>query len=85
MPENLHQNTAPGLSGPLTRVFAITPGTALPFVTRAIMVGAPGTVNITTLGGDTITTLTLAAGVWHPIMVTAVAAGGTATGIQGGC
>ena len=85
MPENLHQHTAPGLTGPLTRIFTITPGTALSFVTRAIMVGASGTVTLTTLGGDTITTLPLAPGVWHPIMATAVATGGTATQIQGAC
>lgn len=85
MPENLHQNSAPGLTGPVTRIFAITPGTALPFVTRAILVGTAGTLNLTTLGGDTVTGLPLAAGVWHPVMASSVATGGSAAQIWGAC
>lgn len=84
MPDNPFANQS-GLTGPITRIFDITPGAALPLVTRAIMVGAEGTVRLTTLGGDTVTTLPLAPGIWHPVMATAVLTGGSASAIQGGC
>jgi flagellar hook protein FlgE len=49
--------------------------------TRAIMVAADGTVNVTYTNGMT-DTLTLIAGVVHPISVIKIRTGGTATGIK---
>ena len=71
-----------GLDSPGSNLFAVTPGSAFPAPARAIFVGVAGAVNLTTVGGDTLTA-TLTAG-WHPIRVASIASSGTtATGILG--
>ncbi|OWJ78457.1 MULTISPECIES: spike base protein, RCAP_Rcc01079 family [Haematobacter] len=83
MTQNLFASQAPGLTAPLLHIFDILPGEPLAYVTRAILLAEEGTVTLTTLGGETVTTLPLAPGVWHPVMATAV--GAASVRIQGGC
>ena len=52
-------------------------------VTLGLFVDVGGTVTVTYSSGAT-DTLTLAAGMWHPMAVTNVASGGTASGIHAG-
>lgn len=71
------------ISGPATRGVAVTPNdsTDLAFASRAISVNGSGDVAVVTLDGDTVT-VTLAAGVLHPIRAKRVlSTGTTATGI----
>lgn len=84
MTENLFASQAASLTTPLIHIFDVIPGEPLPYVTRAIMLEEEGKVEIVTLGGERVTTLTLAPGVWHPIMATEVL-NTTASAIQGGC
>ena len=54
-------------------------------VTRAILVDVAGAVTVQYAGGGLTDTLTLAAGIWHPMYVTRInTSGTTATGIHAG-
>jgi hypothetical protein len=71
----------------LESFFAITPHDTneLAYVTRAVYVGAAGTLKIKGVNDSDWVTLTgLVSGVWHPIRVKAVHTDSTATGIIGG-
>jgi hypothetical protein len=61
----------PALTWPAGRAFAVTPddNTDLTTQTRGIYVGTSGNLKITTVGGDTVTLNSLAAGVVHAIRV----------------
>ncbi|WP_308916381.1 hypothetical protein [Jannaschia sp. LMIT008] len=75
-----------GLTSPLSNMFNVVPDdqTDLIHVTRALYVGAGGSLSITTAGGQTVTIPEIAPG-WHPLRVCRVhATGTTATGIVGG-
>lgn len=75
-----------GLSDTLSHLANVTPdnGNDLTYASRAIYVEVAGTLAITTLGGETVTTPSLNQG-WHPIRATRIfATGTTATGIMVG-
>lgn len=75
-----------GAESPAVNAFAVTPNdsTDLATATRGIYAGGAGDLKVTTLGGDTVTFVGLAAGVIHPIRVARVfATGTTATNIVG--
>jgi len=56
----------------------------LDYVTRGIYVGGSGDLKVDMVGGETVTFLTIAAGVIHPLRVRRVySTGTTATGIIG--
>lgn len=57
------------IQSPISRGFAVTPSDSvdLSIYTRGIYVGVTGNVKVTTVGGDTITFVGLAAGIIHPI------------------
>ena len=85
MPNTL-EFTPQKLIAPGTRLFAITPHDTdeLAVTTRALYVGASGNVQVTTLGGDTVVLVGLAAGMFHPIQVYKVwSTNTTATSIVG--
>lgn len=72
-----------GLESPAAHALAVTPDDAsdLATVSRALNVGTAGDVQVTMLGGETVT-LTLAAGIAFPVRVSRVwATGTTASGI----
>lgn len=72
---------------PLRHLLSITPsdGSNLSHACRAIYVGVTGDVKVTTVDGDTVTLVGVAAGSFHPIHVIKVFATGTdATDIVGG-
>ena len=69
---------------PIEFAVAITPddATDIATVSRAIYVGVSGNVKVTLLGGEDITFVSLAAGVFHPIRATRIwSTGTTATSI----
>lgn len=59
---------------PATRAFAVSPNDSadLAYVTRYLYVGVAGDVKVTTMDGDTVTLVGLAAGVLHPIRASKV-------------
>ena len=59
----------PGLASPASNAFSITPhdSNELSNVTRGLYVGVAGDVVVVTAGGDEVTLVALAAGVFHPI------------------
>lgn len=72
---------------PLRHAISITPsdGSNLSHACRALYVGVSGDVAVTTVDGDTVTLVGLAAGSFHPIHVIKVfSTGTTATDIVGG-
>lgn len=74
-------STSPG-----EHAFAVTPHdtNALAYATRGIYVGVAGNVKVTTVGGEAVTFVGLAAGVIHPIAAIIIwSAGTTATSIIG--
>ena len=74
-----------GLESPVSNLAIVTPSDAadLAFVSRAVWLGVGGALRVTTLGGQTVTTPALAAGVPHPIRAARIwATGTTATGIM---
>ena len=69
---------------PIEFAVAISPddATDIATVSRAIYVGASGNLKVTLLGGEDITFVGLAAGVFHPIRATRIwSTGTTATSI----
>lgn len=75
---------ADSLEGPFTASSAVTPNddADIAMISRGILVGVSGSVQVTMESGDVITIPTLVAGVVHPIRVKRVhATGTTATGI----
>lgn len=77
------QDVGRASSGPATRAVAVTPndGADLAYASRAISVNGAGDVALVTLDGDTVT-VTLAAGMLHPIRAKRILSTGTAaTGI----
>lgn len=82
---DLYNGFAGGVEGPATHAANITPDDSadLAYVTRAIVLDAAGKLKVTTMGGETLVTPTLAAGVAHPMRVTRIwATSTTATGIM---
>lgn len=72
-----------GLESPAAHLYAVTPSDTddLPIACRALNVGATGTVQVTTVGGE-VATITVAAGICFPIRCTRIwATGTTATAI----
>ena len=67
------------ITNPVEHGFAITPNdsTDLTEVIRAIYVGVSGDLVVTLPGGDTLTFVSLAGGMIHPIMAKRVHATGT--------
>lgn len=69
---------------PIEHLFAVTPsdGSDLSHVTRAIYIGSTGSIQLTTLGGETVTLQSgvLSAGIPHPIRATRIWATGTSAG-----
>lgn len=63
-----------GSASPATRAFAVTPNDSadLTHPCRAFYVGVSGDVKVTTLEGDTVTFVGVAAGVPHPIWCTRI-------------
>ena len=59
--------------------YSITPGTALPFPTRAIWVGGAGNIGITDVYGNTVTLTGAVVGTYIPIRVSAVSSTTTTT------
>lgn len=57
------------ITAPLTGFAAVTPHDTneLANWSRAVYVGASGDLKFTSAGGDTVTLVGLAAGIWHPI------------------
>lgn len=77
---------ATGLDSPLMHLAIVTPSDTVDLtdVSRAIYIGAAGTLKVTTEGGETVTipSGTLSAGTPHKLRVSRVfATGTTATGI----
>ncbi len=68
---------SPDLGSPVySGAFTITPGTALPFPTRAIWVGAAGNLAVTDMFGNTLTLENVPAGIL-PLRIASVASSGT--------
>ena len=75
-----------GVSGPATRLAAITPSDSVPILggTRALYVGVGGNVSVISAAGETVTLANVATGTILPIRVTHVrSTGTTATNIVG--
>ena len=71
-------DTSPG-----SHVQLVTPSDVndLTWISRALYIGATGNMQVTTMGGETVTLTGMGVG-WHPLRVTRVwATGTTATGI----
>jgi hypothetical protein len=71
---------------PATGAFAVTPNDSadLPFAYRGVYVGGSGDLKVTLYDGDTVTFVSLAAGLVHPIRCVRVwSTGTTATSIIG--
>jgi hypothetical protein len=63
----------------------VTKGGTMPtWPIRAVLVGSAGTLVVTDDAGNQVTTPSLAAGVWIPMVIQSVDAGGTATGVMVG-
>ena len=76
----------PGLASPASNADAITPddNNDLSNTTRGLYVGVSGDVVVVTAGGDEVTFVALAAGVFHPIRAQRIkATNTTATNIVG--
>lgn len=74
----------PALDGPLNHGAIVSPSdsTDLTDTSRACLVGTTGNIKLTTLGGETITVLSVPVG-WHPFRVTRIwSTGTTATNIS---
>ncbi len=85
MPDMFKSHT-PSLNSPASHVFPIEPNdtAALSHVTRAVYVGGQGNLQITALGGQTITLTNVPAGTIFPLRCTHVLAGETtATALVG--
>lgn len=83
---DLFDSHTPTLTTPGTKAFSITPHDTneLSNVTRGLYVGVSGDVLVVTAGGDEVTFLAMAAGVFHPIRAKQIkATGTTATDIVG--
>lgn len=79
-------NAPGGITGPITRVVAVTPSDAtnLQDTARALYVGGAGNV-VLLVNGTTVTLTAVAVGVWHPIRFDRVnATNTTATAILAG-
>jgi hypothetical protein len=78
MPDRF-ETVASGADSPATHGFAITPhdSTDLPEVTRAIYVGAPGSIAAVLLSGADITLTGIAAGTILPLRLRRIKATGT--------
>lgn len=80
---NKFENYSAGKTDGISKAVAVTPSDSedLPFVTTGLYVGtagATGTVYVDFLqGGTNIPLKNLAAGMWHPLIVTRVYATGT--------
>lgn len=73
-------------TSPAEHAFAVTPHdtNAVTHDTRGIYVGVSGNVKVTTIGGEAVTFVGLAAGVIHPIAAHIIwSTGTTATSIVG--
>lgn len=80
-------NAPGGITGPITKVVAVTPSdaTLLTDTARALYVGGAGNVVLLMPDGTTATLTAVAVGVWHPIRFTRVnATSTTATAILAG-
>jgi len=68
-----------GLESPIENAFDVTPAddADLAYVTRGIYVGTSGDLKVDTAGGDTVTFVSLSAGMIHPIRAQRVYATGT--------
>jgi hypothetical protein len=75
----------PGLESPPENAFAITPSDAadVAMTTRAIWVGGPGDIKLTTKGGDTVTYKAVPAGRLSIRAVRVWSTGTTATNMIG--
>lgn len=85
MPDRF-QTSSPSLSGPASHAFAVTPhdSNSLAETTRALYVGAAGSVAVTMASGSNATFAGLAGGSILPVRATKVlATGTTATDIVG--
>ena len=85
MADNFESYT-PGLEAPASSGFAITPndGADLATATRAIYVGGAGDIQLTFVGGTTVTLTGLQAGVAYPFRASRVfSTSTTATGLVG--
>jgi hypothetical protein len=78
MPDRF-QNSSPSLSGPATHGFAVTPHdtNVLSETTRALYVGAAGTLAVVMASGASVTFSGLASGTVLPVRATKVMATGT--------
>jgi len=67
---------------PIENAFDITPSNTenLTYTTRGIYVGTSGNLKVDTADGDTVTFVSLSAGVIHPMRVRRVYATGTTAG-----
>lgn len=75
-----------GLESPAENAAAVTPNdsTDLANTTRGVYVGVTGDLKVDTVGGNTVTFVSLAAGIIHPIRAKRVySTGTTATSILG--
>ena len=78
------QSVASGLESPGRHAIAVTPSDSvtLAHASRGIYIGGAGDLKVITVGGETVTFASMAAGIVYPICVTQVlATGTTATGI----
>ena len=75
---DIFEDRSSGLESPGYNAAEITPSdtTDLAFTSRALFVGAPGDLRVTTAGGDTVTFANLAAG-FVPLRIRRVHASGT--------
>ena len=66
----------------IRNIVAITPNDSvnLTNATKAIYVASTATVKLDTVGGQTVTLVGLASGIWHPIQATKIYATGTSLG-----
>lgn len=73
------QHSSPSLSGPAAHAFAVTPNDSADLVetTRALYVGATGSVAAVMASGSTVTFAAIQAGTTLPVRVTRVLATGT--------
>ena len=77
---------AAGMTDPIYQGIELTPSDTadLPFVSRAIYVGAAGDLQVTLVSGQTVTFVAAHAG-WHPVRATRVWATGTTASWLVGC
>lgn len=82
---NTFEHRSTGLTSPVQHSFDITPSDDqdLPFVTRGLYVGVSGDIQMTMLGGETVTRKNVPVGLW-PWMITRIwNTDTTATDMQG--